>query len=29
VGKIWPIERFAQTAQQLLGPGGAWPADGC
>lgn len=23
VGKIWPIERFAQTAQQLLGPGGA------
>ena len=22
VGKIWPIERFAQTAQQLLGPGG-------
>ncbi|KQZ27109.1 glycosyltransferase family 9 protein [Caulobacter sp. Root1472] len=23
VGKIWPIERFAQTTQQLLGPGGA------
>lgn len=23
VGKIWPIERFAQTAQQLLGPQGA------
>jgi ADP-heptose:LPS heptosyltransferase len=23
VGKIWPIERFAQTSQQLLGPGGA------
>ncbi len=23
VGKIRPIERFAQTAQQLLGPGGA------
>ena len=22
VGKIWPIERFAQTAQQLLGPNG-------
>jgi ADP-heptose:LPS heptosyltransferase len=22
VGKIWPIERFAQTAQQLLGPQG-------
>ena len=22
VGKIWPIERFAQTSQQLLGPGG-------
>jgi ADP-heptose:LPS heptosyltransferase len=22
VGKIWPIERFAQTAQQLLGPSG-------
>jgi len=22
VGKVWPIERFAQTTQQLLGPGG-------
>ncbi|CAN5319048.1 glycosyltransferase family 9 protein [soil metagenome] len=22
VGKIWPLERFAQTAQQLLGPQG-------
>jgi len=22
VGKVWPIERFAQTAQQLLAPGG-------
>jgi len=22
VGKIWPIERFAQTTQQLLAPGG-------